>query len=553
MRAAIARQEKPTLLQRPALMTSAFIWTIMVFVVGAITWSVVAQIDQSVPAMGKLEPKGGNKPVKAPSGGVVREVLVKPGDRVEKGQLLVTFDPTAPEADIKSLQAGRASLVRQRDLLLSEASGAPVGGAQVNMVELRRNRESRLAENQYYRSLLSRQAPPDPAQLPRLRENLAAQASRDAELRSQAVEIEAQMSALRAQVAQQQAQIGPLQSQVGELQKSADDLAVQQASLQDRLAKARERLKINEGIIADLTPLVQEGAIPRLQYKNQQQSVLSNVDNVQSFEGQIASIDQQRQRIAVSIQTKLAEIRAKVADVRAKAREIDVKRAEMTTKQRQRNTTDSSWSADIENRIAANEREIADIDTQLARVSIDNSKQLATISGQLAQIDGQITKAQQANRFQELRSPVAGKVFDIKASGPGYVANATEPILTIVPDENLEASVYVTNKDIGFIEVGMPVEINIDSFPSLEFGHIKGKLTSIGSDALPPQPPDRPTYVFPITVQLDNQVLKTNNGKEFKIQAGMSVSARIKTRKRSVIDIFFGQFKSRADSFETVR
>lgn len=551
MRAAI-REEKPTLLQRPAILTSAFIWAIMVFVVGAITWSAVAQIDQSVPAQGKLEPKGGNKPVKAPSGGVVREVLVKKGDRVEKGQLLVTFDPTAPQADLQGIKSSRVALERQRDLLQSEASGSPVGSAQVNVAELRRNRQARVSENQYYRSLLARQAPPDPSQLPRLRENLDAQAARDAELKSQAAEIEAQIGALRAQVLQQQAQIPPLQSQVSELQKSADDLAVQQASLQDRLLKAQERLRINEGIVADLNPLVEEGAIPRLQYKNQQQAVLSNVDNVQSFEGQIASISQQRQRIAVSIQTKIAEIRAKMADVRAKAREIDVKRAEISTKQRQRRTTSSSWSAEIENRIAANDREIADFDSQLARVNLDNTKQLTTIAGQIAQLDSQAIKAQQVARFQELRAPVAGKVFDIKASGPGYVANATEPIMTIIPDENLVAQIFVTNKDIGFVEVGMPVEINIDSFPSLEFGHIKGKLVSIGSDALEPTP-DRPVYVFPIEIQLDSQVLKTNNGREFKIQSGMSVSARIKTRKRSVMDIFFGQFKSRADSFETVR
>ena len=172
--------------------------------------------------------------------------------------------------------------------------------------------------------------------------------------------------------------------------------------------------------------------------------------------------------------------------------------------------------------------------------------------GQLAQVQSQLVKAEQAVRYQELRAPIAGTVFDIKASGPGYVASPTEPMLSIVPDGELVASVYVTNKDIGFVEVGMPVEVSVDTFPSLEFGSIKGKLVSIGSDALAPTQ-ERPTYTFPIRIELERQTLKTNRGLELKIQAGMSVSARIKTRKRSVLDIFLGQFKSRADSFETVR
>ncbi|MGD1851224.1 MAG: hypothetical protein ACFCBU_11670 [Cyanophyceae cyanobacterium] len=53
LRRFVGKEEKPVLLERPAILTSAFIWAIMTVVVSGITWAAVAQIDQSEPANGK--------------------------------------------------------------------------------------------------------------------------------------------------------------------------------------------------------------------------------------------------------------------------------------------------------------------------------------------------------------------------------------------------------------------------------------------------------------------------------------------------------------------
>ena len=37
---------------------------------------------------------------------------------------------------------------------------------------------------------------------------------------------------------------------------------------------------------------------------------------------------------------------------------------------------------------------------------------------------------------------------------------------------------------IGFIKIGMPVDISIDSFPANDFAPLKGIVDSIGSDVL---------------------------------------------------------------------
>ena len=172
----VGKEEKPVLLERPAILTSAFIWAIMAVVVSGVTWAAVAQIDQSVPATGKLEPEEGAKEVKAPSGGVVREILVENGEEVEEGQLLVTFDPTGQEADSDSLKRNRTALQRQLDVLRSEAVGTDVGSASNGgaVADLKRNRQIRVAENLYYRALLRGESVPPPSQRSRLVENRAA-------------------------------------------------------------------------------------------------------------------------------------------------------------------------------------------------------------------------------------------------------------------------------------------------------------------------------------------------------------------------------------------
>ncbi|WLT37248.1 HlyD family secretion protein [Synechocystis sp. B12] len=47
----------------------------------------------------------------------------------------------------------------------------------------------------------------------------------------------------------------------------------------------------------------------------------------------------------------------------------------------------------------------------------------------------------------------------------------------------------MTNKDIGFVRTGMPVDVRIDSFPYSEFGGVDGEVEYVGSDALPPIKP----------------------------------------------------------------
>jgi HlyD family type I secretion membrane fusion protein len=64
----------------------------------------VVKLDRVVTSAGRVVTSGGSLYISPFDTGIVREVLVKPGDIVHKGQPLATLDPTFTHADLKQLQ-----------------------------------------------------------------------------------------------------------------------------------------------------------------------------------------------------------------------------------------------------------------------------------------------------------------------------------------------------------------------------------------------------------------------------------------------------------------
>ena len=179
--------------------------------------------------------------------------------------------------------------------------------------------------------------------------------------------------------------------------------------------------------------------------------------------------------------------------------------------------------------------------------------QQALIRAEIASLKSELIAAKVTLKYQSLMSPVSGIVFDLKPTTEGYVAQSSEPIMKIVPFDDLEADIEIPSNKIGFVKVGMPVEISIDSFPSSDFGVLKGNVKRIGSDALAPsQLEQRTEYKFPATIELEEQIFKLQNGSSLPLQVGMSLSANIKLRKVSYLQLLFSTFDNKTDALKKI-
>ncbi len=193
-----------------------------------------------------------------------------------------------------------------------------------------------------------------------------------------------------------------------------------------------------------------------------------------------------------------------------------------------------------------NDKNIAEIDSQLNKSIVENERKITEITDQTIQ-------AQQNLKYQEIRSPVAGEVFELKAYQNGVVGNknSAEPLVQIVPSNEVVANVYITNKDIGFVKIGQPVDVRIDTFNFSEFGDVKGTIEWIGSDALPPDQ-QNPYARFPAKIKLSQQNLMIK-GDSKKLKPGSSVKANIKLRDRTVLSIFTDTFFKQSDGMRNLR
>lgn len=92
---------------RPALWVIVFA---SAAVVGFLLWSVWAELDQITRARGQVIPSGRVQSVQAAAEGVITQILVREGDRVEKGQLLVSLDQVKAGAAVEEGRARVAAL-----------------------------------------------------------------------------------------------------------------------------------------------------------------------------------------------------------------------------------------------------------------------------------------------------------------------------------------------------------------------------------------------------------------------------------------------------------
>ncbi|MCP9917622.1 HlyD family secretion protein [Cyanobium sp. ATX 6F1] len=201
---------------------------------------------------------------------------------------------------------------------------------------------------------------------------------------------------------------------------------------------------------------------------------------------------------------------------------------------------------------------VKEVQGELDKTRVDRLRQSAIVEqaieqlkGELADLGSKLTELRVNIRYQDIRSPVDGVVFDLKPTGPGFVAQGSEPIMKIVPYANLLAKVEIPSNKIGFVRVGKPAEISIDSFPSSDFGVIEGTVKEIGSDALPPDQLKQ-TYRFPAQIQLSRQTLKLKSGQLLPLQVGMSLTANIKLRKVTYLQLLLSDFKDKTDSLKKI-
>ena len=184
------------------------------------------------------------------------------------------------------------------------------------------------------------------------------------------------------------------------------------------------------------------------------------------------------------------------------------------------------------------------VEAQLNKLEQESLREISDLERQLVEVEDTIIK-------EKLSAPVSGIVFGMVPSSAGYAASAGETLVKVVPGGEIEAKIYITNKDVGFIKTGMKAQIRVDAFPYTQFGSITGALKSVGTLPLEPDQ-QNPMPRFPAYVKIDKEYLE-KDGEKYNVSAGQSVQVNLILRDKRVISLLTDAVQKAIDSLTRIR
>ena len=171
-----------------------------------------------------------------------------------------------------------------------------------------------------------------------------------------------------------------------------------------------------------------------------------------------------------------------------------------------------------------------------------------------------LVKAQTKTSETQLRAPVDGVVEQLVAHTVGGVVTPAQRLMMVVPDsKSLMVEAEVSDRDVGFVRAGQPVEIKVETFNFTRYGLLEGKVVRVshdivttddrgvgdaGQDSFSDRRPRPPSYVARISLNAATMVV---DGVAQPLRPGMAVTAEIKTGRRSVIDYLLSPLARRAN------
>lgn len=248
--------------QTTARTLSLATWSVALCVAVFVVWSLVTQVDEIAKAKGSVIPEGERQILQSDIGGKLKRILVREGQLVEEGQVLVEFDSTFQQTALEELKSQQVSLIAS-----IERMSALLGDRLPNFTEF----------EQDYPEIVSQQ---------------------------------------RAQLSAQKALY--LQKRIV-LEKESEQIAEQLKSVEKALPSYRKQLSATEQELAILEKGYQAGNISRLRVLEMRQKLANIEQQIEEARGKRAVLIKQADSNEQKIEQLLAEEQLEVNDLRSKA------------------------------------------------------------------------------------------------------------------------------------------------------------------------------------------------------------------------------------------
>ena len=202
----------------------------------------------------------------------------------------------------------------------------------------------------------------------------------------------------------------------------------------------------------------------------------------------------------------------------------------------------------VEQRDGARSQYVADIFSDLRKAEQDEN-----------QLSQQLVKATVKSDQTQLRAPIDGVVEQLAVHTLQGVVTPAEHLMIVVPDNrDLVIQAQLSDRDVGFVHVGQPVKVKVETFNFTRYGLVDGRVIDVSKDVIDPaeqqadidpQPTPQsrsanaPTYVARIALSKTQMMV---DGEFEPLQPGMAVTAEIKTGNRTILDYLLSPIARKA-------
>ncbi|MBK3663856.1 HlyD family type I secretion periplasmic adaptor subunit [Bradyrhizobium diazoefficiens] len=409
---------------RPALVGAIVVGA---FASAMTLWGTLAPISGAAIASGNLQVEGRRQSVQHPYGGVIRQLLVRDGAHVEKGQLLLVLDDSDPRAKLEVLVADR---------------------------DAARAAEARLMAERDHHATPDFGIDPKDAK-PALRQ---AMANETAMMAARKHQFDAETSVLKGKIAELNAQIGGTQAQLTGTEK-------QRELLTDEMNGAQHLYEQGYTPKTRILALQREDAKLQADIGAQRATIAGMQQQISQNDAEIAKAERARMS---EITDQLRTTENKLAELAPK---VDAATDVVTRTQIRAPATGSVVGLDVftEGGVIQPGAKLMDIVPSDNPLIVDAQLKLSDINdvavGRRAEI--RLTGVNYIERprlYGTIRTVSADRVTNDRASGPGYYVVE----VSLEPDDVKKSRIE--------LQSGMPAEVIVPTRPRTLFEYLFGPL-----------------------------------------------------------------------------
>ncbi len=483
-----------------------------------ITWSWFTELDQIAQAPGQLIPSEQIQPIRAVYNSRILKVLVKPGDRVKRGDLLIRLDTKTFAAELEKYRSELK--IAERELERHEHAFQVLNNFMQNPELMPADQSSVTAVakalGDHYSSLQRlKRAERDMRKdnFPDLKKT-----SEFAALRSQHQSINEQLRLKQLSLAERRKHFlleeEKVSRKVEMLEKEQD---LQKTAVEQRqfsLECTQKQLAAYEKVFASGASSKTECLDARMRVEDRQKDLTTAETKAREIAGQLESARHELAQLRSRNSMQGSQLEASVFDIAAS-------------------------EAQVSSRMRTAERNLSDAQTnyqvalRATRSTFENEQaEIARLKKEMEQLIASISAEEHIYHKGELCSPVDGTVALLHLHGDGEVVQQGQDLLTIVPSkQELLVCLHVPNEQIAFIHKNDKIKLQFPAYPYQQYGTVSARVKIV--DEFPSQEKDYASTYRVLLEPLRNWILC--RGRKISLRKGLEVEAQIVMRKRRLL------------------